>query len=207
MSSTHSLRGAASELAGVPGKAPRVGLRPPGSIERSSDRALVEAARGGDGAAADALVRRHYRTTWRAAYSLMRDRDRTEDVVQDAFERFFAALGAFDSRRPVAPWLHRIAVNTAISVLRRRRPAAELTDAAEDVAGARRVEASAEARALLDALGGLDVDHRATVVLRLILGYSGRETAEILGVATGTVHSRLSRGIGRLRAEMDWADA
>lgn len=167
------------------------------------DRALVEAARRGDEHAAETLVRRHYRTTWRATYALMRSTEPTEDVVQDAFERFFRHLGAFDASRPVAPWLHRIAVNRAISVLRGRRPVEELTDRVEDAAGRRRVEATAESRELLDVLSALDVDGRATLVLRLIMGYSGRETAEILGVETGTVHSRLSRAIARLRTELD----
>src|SRR5919202_3072903 len=86
-----------------------------------SDAKLVELARRGSRDAAGELFSRHWLGAWRAAYAVTGRRELADDVAQDAFERAFAALARFDARRPFAPWLHRIAVNRALDLLRRER--------------------------------------------------------------------------------------
>lgn len=169
----------------------------------STDEELARAAQAGDPEAAEALVRRYFASVWRASYAITRRRDSADDVAQDAFERFIRHLPAFDPTRPVAPYLHKIAVNCAISLLRKRRREQPLPDEWRDDAGSAAVETTARVRELMRAMEGLGADHRAVVVLRLLLGYSVRETAEALEIPEGTVHSRLSRAIGMIRTTLD----
>jgi RNA polymerase sigma-70 factor (ECF subfamily) len=166
---------------------------------------MVAAARAGSREAAGELVARHWPGVWRAALAITGRPAMAEDVAQDAFERAFAALGRFDVRRPFAPWLHRIAVNRALDLVRRERRLVAL-DAVEErgsglaAAGDGQVE-GADAD-LLRALDGLSAERRAAVVLRYGLGYTPAEIAPILGVPVGTVHSRLARALAQLRGEL-----
>ena len=67
------------------------------------------------------LFERHWGGAWRLARTVSGRRDMADDIVQDAFERAFAALGRFDQSRPFAPWLHRIVINRALDLLRSER--------------------------------------------------------------------------------------
>jgi RNA polymerase sigma-70 factor (ECF subfamily) len=169
-----------------------------------SDAKLVELARRGSRDAAAELFARHWRSAWRAAYGVTGRREMADDVAQDAFERAFAALGRFDERRPFAPWLHRIVVNRCLDLLRSERRLVFADSALErlewrDVAGGD--------RELLEVVSNLSLQRRVVIVLRYGLGYSPTAIAELLGVPTGTVNSRLARALDDLRAayEVDHA--
>ena len=99
----------------VPGRV-ELNVRPGGA----SEAALVRAARRGDGEAVGELFRRHWPAAYRAAYLVVGDRAAAEDIAQEAFLRAVGALDRFDRRRPLGPWLHRIAVNRAIDWTRAR---------------------------------------------------------------------------------------
>lgn len=118
-------------------------------------------------------------------------------MVQDAFERVIRSLHGFDASQPFAPWLRRIVVNRAIDVLRRDRR--EAFSLGEDVPDARRGDVGSET-ALIAGLAELGAERRAVVVMRYVMGYSPPEIAELLELSVGTVHSRLARGLGELRA-------
>jgi RNA polymerase sigma-70 factor (ECF subfamily) len=79
-----------------------------------------EALAGSNDAAAE-LFRRHWTSSWRAAYAITASRAAADDVAQDAFQRAFRALPLFDGRRSFAAWLHRIVVNRAIDLVRSER--------------------------------------------------------------------------------------
>ncbi|MGD9573552.1 MAG: RNA polymerase sigma factor [Thermoleophilia bacterium] len=161
----------------------------------SSDGALVARARQGDGRAAEELAGRHVATAWRAAYAITGRRDLADDAVQDGFERAFAALDRFDLRRPFGPWVNRIVANRAITLSSRTPPAVEFDETLHGGGS----DPDDAARDVREALRGLDHDRRAVVVLRFVLGFSPQESAEILGVPVGTVHSRLHRALADLR--------
>jgi len=168
-----------------------------------SDAALVAAARAGSREAAGALVERHWAGVWRAALAITGRAAMAEDVAQDAFERAFGALGRFDLRRPFAPWLHRIAVNRALDLVRRERRLVALDEVEErGPALAAAVAGEGADPGLLRALDALSAERRAAIVLRYGLGYTPDEIAPILGVPVGTVHSRLARALGQLREEL-----
>jgi RNA polymerase sigma-70 factor, ECF subfamily len=190
----------ASGRAGPRRPPPDPGRPPP--VSPRSDGALVAAARAGSKEAAGELVARHWPGVWRAALAITGRAAMAEDVAQDAFERAFAALGRFDLRRPFAPWLHRIAVNRALDLVRRERRLVALDAVEERASGLADAAGSGADGDLMRALDGLSAERRAAIVLRYGLGYAPAEIAPILGVPVGTVHSRLARALVQLREEL-----
>jgi RNA polymerase sigma-70 factor (ECF subfamily) len=164
---------------------------------RRSDAALVRAARAGDTEAVEELFRRHWPLAYRAAYLVVRDRAAAEDVAQEAFLKAVAALDRFDRRRPLGPWLHRIAVNRAIDWTRERAVRREHAGDADPAAAADDSPPGVSSE-LMAALGELSPEHRAVVVLRYLLEYTPGEIAAMLDVPRGTVNSRLRRGLDTL---------
>jgi len=166
---------------------------------------LVARARGGEVTAYEELVRRYQGIAHRTAYLITREAAEAEDAAQVGFVKAYRALGRFDPGRPFRPWLLRIVANEARNRRRSaaRRVALELAVAREP----ERVEPSPEAEAvarerraaLLGAVNGLRDADREVIALRYFLDLSEAEMAEVLEVAAGTVKSRLSRAIGRLR--------
>jgi RNA polymerase sigma-70 factor (ECF subfamily) len=175
----------------------RAGWRAATRMTGRSDAALVRAAQQGSSAAVEALFDRHWPALHHAAYLVVHDSAAAEDIAQDAFLAALRSLHRFDRRRPLRPWLHRIAVNRAIDHARARalRPQVGV-EAHEDPAGAPASDALGEE--LLAALRALEPDHRAVVVLRHLLEYTPGEIARLLDVPRGTVNSRLRRALDAL---------
>ena len=166
-----------------------------------SDEALVDEARAGSRDAAGRLFDRHWREVWRAAYAISSSSEVAEDCAQDAFMRAFAHLG--DYRGPsFRAWVTRIAVNRSLDHLRRERRHAPITEETVDPSARMPAPDAALDRALRD----LSVDKRAIVVLRFWLGYSPPEVADLLGLPLGTVHSRLSRALTKMREDLEVND-
>lgn len=165
----------------------------------TTDGALVARIRAGDLGAADELAGRHAPRAWRAALAITGRHDLADDALQDGFERAFRALDDFDVARPFGPWLNRIVVNRALSLLERARPTLELTEDLHPVEDGR-LEENLE---VIDALAHLAPDRRVVVVLRVVLGFTPEECADALGVAVGTVHSRLHRALADLRGVLE----
>jgi RNA polymerase sigma-70 factor (ECF subfamily) len=175
----------------------------------SQDDALVARAREGDVGAFEDLVTRHREIAFRVAWLVVRDRGEAEDAVQDAFVKAYAALPRFRSGAPFRPWILRIVANEARNRGRatRRREGLRLRVAASDAGRAApspepSVLERTEAEALVLALERLPERDRLVLAYRYLLELSEAETAEMLGVRPGTVKSRLSRALVRLRAEV-----
>jgi RNA polymerase sigma-70 factor, ECF subfamily len=175
---------------------------------------LIDRARRGDTAAYGELVRTNQEIAYRTAYLLSGGASEAEDAAQEAFMKAWYALGRFRSGAPFRPWLLQIVANEARN--RRRsagRRAALVLRATEDrptVDAAPSPEAAVLAheqrRSLLDALGRLRDEDRQVVQCRYLLELSEAETAAALGWPRGTVKSRLSRALGRLRTELGSAE-
>jgi RNA polymerase sigma-70 factor (ECF subfamily) len=170
---------------------------------------LVVRARHGDAAAYEELVRMHQAIAFRVALVAAGDRGDAEEAVQDGFVKAYRALGRFRQGAPFRPWLLRIVANEARN---RRRSAGRRAGLALRAAAAASGDAapSPEAAALaherseelLSALARLDERDREVLVHRFLLGLGEEETAAALGVRRGTVKSRTSRALERLRAEV-----
>lgn len=175
-------------------------------MSEPDDHDLVTRARAGSKEALGELFSRHWRPAWRAAYGLTGERATADDVAQDAFERAIRNLHRFDGRRPFGAWLHRIVVNRAHDVMRRERRLTALEGHAEEAADAGQ-HAAAERAEVREAIGRLDFDRRAVVILHYWLGHPLTSVAEILDVPVGTVHSRMSRALADLRQRLEVGDA
>jgi RNA polymerase sigma-70 factor (ECF subfamily) len=171
------------------------------------DDELVAQAKRGDTRAFGTLVEEHQTIAFRTAYLLAGSAADAEDAVQEAFVKAYAALGRFRPGAPFRPWLLAIVVNEA----RNRRRSAGRRDrlalrAAEDPLSGDAVPSpeaallDAERREkLLQAVNDLREDDRMAIGCRYFLGLSEEETAAALGWRRGTVKSRTSRALDRLR--------
>lgn len=166
---------------------------------------LVEQARAGEPAAFEVLVARHQQIALRVAYAIV-PMD-AEDVVQEAFVKAYRALPRFRAGAPFRPWVLRIVTNEARN--HRRRHGRQTRLAPRE--GARRgtptvstpenaVIDEEDRRRLLDAISCLSAADREVIALRWFAGLSEADMATVLGCRPGTVKSRLSRSLGRLRA-------
>lgn len=167
----------------------------------SSERELVGRARRGDARAVAELFDAHWHGAWRVAVGVSGDPAASEDIAQEAFLRAIRSLPGFDGRRPFAVWLHRIVVNTAIDHVRRERRRPDLSQSAPgaDAPGG----PDGGSPELLAALLALTDEQRAVVFLHFWVGHTVDEVAVVLGVARGTVRSRLARAMTALRAHPD----
>ena len=165
---------------------------------------LIRHAANGDAAAWEPLVLAHQQAVFRLAYLLLGDPDDAEDVAQETFLRAWKYLRRFDATRPLRPWLLSIASNLASN---RRRSAgryfAALTRAFRDepisVSTEEKNSQHMQANDLWKAVQTLKLPDQQIVYLRYFLELSIAETAEVLQVAEGTVKSRLSRALEKLR--------
>jgi RNA polymerase sigma-70 factor (ECF subfamily) len=167
--------------------------------DKARDLGWVEQARGGDPRAYAHLVEAYQERVYAIAFGVVRNRDDAWDVAQEAFVKAYRNLDRFEGQSAFYTWLYRITTNLAIDHLRERKrkrtepleglaPAAPADHRADPGAAADREELS---RVLASAMDRLSEKHRAIIVLREVEGLSYEEMAEVLGIAKGTVMSRL----------------
>jgi RNA polymerase sigma-70 factor (ECF subfamily) len=166
-----------------------------------SDEELVAAAQGGDAAAMDALLRRHYDRVHAVCRRIAGSTRDADDAAQEAMIRVVRSLDKFDGRSAFSTWVYRIATNTSLDELRKRKRRPQLhmvddDDAPEPVddLSHRTVDAVADRLAIDEALAELPEDFRVPVVMRDVGDLDYAEIALELGVPVGTVKSRIARG-------------
>src|ERR1035437_6059286 len=178
---------------------------------------LVNAARGGDVASFEQLVKKYDRNVFRIAQHITQNREDAEDVVQDAFLKAFTNLGQFQGQSKFYTWLVRIAVNEALMRLRRRRPE-RMVSLDEDIntgedtiprevadwsPNPEQLYNQSELREILQkTVQGLPPSFRTVFVLRDVEGLSTEETADALGLSIPAVKSRLLRARLQLRERL-----
>jgi RNA polymerase sigma-70 factor, ECF subfamily len=159
------------------------------------ERSLVERARAGDADAFDQLVRGRIDSVYRVALAILGNGADARDATQDAFIAAWRNLPGLRDADRFEGWLHRITVNAAKMVLRRRRGIRELrlVDSADPPAGSRplAVESEITASDFDRAFDRLSVDQRAILVAHHLDGRSVADVARSLGIPEGTVKSRL----------------
>ena len=174
----------------------------------SGDLELVAAARGGSNAAFEELQSRYSRRLYRRIQFITRNHEDAEDALQETFLRAYLALDSFEGRSQFASWLTRIAINSALMVLRRRRcrpevPFAPLPDFGEppqtvDVRDTalnpeQHYELRQRSYGALHAIGKLDVNLRIPMTTWIEQECSMKEVARTLGLSLPAVKSRLFR--------------
>ena len=174
----------------------------------ADDGELLSRAKRGDENAYEEIVKRYSDIAFRTAYLITGSAADAEDATQEAFVKAFRALGGFRAGAPMRPWLMRIVANEAHnrnrSSGRRHQLELRLTEGFRQGDAAPSPEAAAvardERRRLLGTVNRLSEDDRLVIGCRYFLELSGEETASALRCSEGTVKSKLSRALGRLRA-------
>jgi RNA polymerase sigma factor (sigma-70 family) len=171
---------------------------------------LIERARTGEPEAIEELVVTYQDLAVRTAYVIVGDPDEASDAAQEGFVKAFRALSRFRPGAPFRPWLLRIVANEAINRRRAAHRRADLRERASaalpgvPAAGPEESAIDAERRAeLLMAVNGLRPEDRLVIAYRYWFELPEAEMAEAMGVARGTVKSRLSRALGRLREALE----
>jgi RNA polymerase sigma factor (sigma-70 family) len=178
------------------------------NTSHDADRNLVSLATGGDVAAFESLYRRHrdrmYGLVWRLCGC---NQALAEDMLQETFVRAWSKLHLFRGESLFGTWLHRLAVNVALSDrrirVRRARFESSLDEKAERTAVGQRDVDSADHRDLENAIAKLPERARTVLVLFDIEGYGHAEIADITGMAEGSSKAQLHRARKLLRKELD----
>jgi RNA polymerase sigma factor (sigma-70 family) len=173
---------------------------------------LVERARRGDGDSFAALVSPHLRSMLQLAGLISGSRLDAEDIVQESLTRVLRSLGRFDSDRLFRPWFATVVANQARNwnrsgqrKQRLTRKIAALADVAPTATDEQAI-ANTQAQSLLQEVARLEQNDREVLALRFLLDLSEKETAQSLNCSVGTVKSRTSRALQRLRSNMTVRD-
>lgn len=173
------------------------------------DAELTERARDGDVHAYEELVRRYQQLAYRVAWLVVRDPGDAEDAVQEGFVKAWHAMPGFRAHAPFRPWILRIVANEAKNRTRsaRRRDALALKAAAADPGDSAQspevaMLAREDAEAMVRAMNRLKEADRLVIAYRYLFDLSEAEMVDALGLRPGTVKSRLSRAMTRLRTEL-----
>ncbi len=171
---------------------------------------LIARAVRGDSAAYEEIVKRYQQVAFRTAYVVTGSAPDAEDAAQEAFVKAYRALDRFRPDAPFRPWLLRIVANEARNRVRssgrRQHLDLRLAEGFRPGDAAPSPEAVAvaadERRHLLALVNALSDEDRRVIACRYFLELSSEETAAALGVPEGTVKSRLSRALARLRTQV-----
>lgn len=178
-----------------------------GRLDAMSDDELLAAHVAGDPDAFEHLFLRHRDRLWAVARRTMRNREDAADALQDAMISAFRRAGSFRGGSAVTSWLHRIVVNSCLDLIRRNtvRRAQPLPDSIDhdpamvaEENPTLRLERADLASMVEEAMGRLNADQRAALVLVDMEGMSVEDAANQLGVPKGTVKSRCARGRAKL---------
>lgn len=169
-----------------------------GDERRDADVELAIRAATGDEVAFVEMVRRYDSGLRRLAFRLLGDRDAMDDVLQEAYLKAFASITRFRGSASPRTWLYRIVYNACLDHLRSRHR--EPPQAKQLEAWTRDPSEQSDLRlSLEEALAALAPEECAAVLLVDAEGLSYDEAASVVGVAAGTIGSRLSRGRAALR--------
>jgi RNA polymerase sigma-70 factor (ECF subfamily) len=174
-----------------------------------TDAATVALARDGDSEAFRALVERHGRAVFRLAHRMTGNAQDAEDVVQETFLKAYKQLGRFESRANFGTWLHRIAVNCSIDLIRSRPHRESGHDAVSEghESGQQtpeRLMLSTEVyERVTGAMGGLSQMERAAFVLRHFEGQSIDDISRSLGLKVNATKHSIFRAVRKMRTALE----
>ena len=183
-----------------------------GTKTEDPDMELLDAWKAGSKKALDTLFKRYERRIFAICLRMLGNPEIAADVAQDAFLRIYEGLRKFDGRARFSTWSVRVTLNCVYSYLRRERlrrhaalpePGEGRDPRSTEPAPHQRVEQTSLRRDIVAALGGIDLEARAILVLRDLQGLDYADIAEVIGTPIGTVKSRLFRARAALRGSLE----
>ena len=169
---------------------------------------IVEAQQG-DTVAFERLMRLYEHQVYRTCFRLLGNREDARDAAQDTFIRMHRYLPKFNPRKPLLPWLYRIAVNACRDHARKRQKHVgvplnlEVLDIADGVKASDVLERERDLKVMEAALKTLSPREREVLVLREVEGLSTKEVAQVMGSRQVTVRSQLSRAHQKMKKYRD----
>jgi len=185
--------------------------------EAGSDWLVVQSVQAGDVAAFDHLILKYRERVYAMIYNMTSNREDAADLTQDTFIKAFQSINRFQGQSSFFTWLYRIAVNSALTHIRRNKlrsffsfdrvhedaQVAEIVNQLTDKKDVEREVFVGELQEKLnEAMMKLSIPHRTVVTLFEIDGLSHEEIAEIMNCSVGTVRSRLHYAKQLLQAEL-----
>jgi len=168
----------------------------------AEDKVLVSRAKNGDLAAFEEIVNKYKPMMAKVIIGMVGNREDAEDIGQEAFIRFYNSMHQYKADASLGTYLTRIAINLSLNELKKRQTKnlSSLEEKHERFHSDNTSQTRRDQKEIIDkALLQLDTKYKSVVVLRLIEGFSTKETAKILKLPLGTVLSRLARGQEKLK--------
>ena len=177
----------------------------------TSDATAIDRARGGDSDAFRQLVERHSQPVFRVAYRMTGNQHDADDVVQETFLRAYRTLDRFEERANFSTWLHRIAINCSLDLLRARGRHdkqyggdVEVLDPSSDAPEPDRIALSAELQQhVAAAMKRLSDNERTAFVLRHFEGMPVEEIGKTLGIQVNATKHTIFRAVRKLRDALE----
>jgi len=174
-------------------------------LTQQDDRSLIDLSLEGSDAAFRILVERYEQQVAGTVIGMLGSGDDADDVGQEVFIRFYRSLNRFRNESGLGTYLTRIAINLSLNEIKRQKRISSriINDATqlplEDKSGEDKEQANDTKEVVHKALQQLEPKFRSVVILRMLHGYSTKETASILKLPSGTILSRLSRAQEKLK--------
>ncbi len=165
------------------------------------DFELVQKALEGDKFAFGIIVRKHELPVAKMVMGMLGDTQEAEDVGQEVFIRFYRSMKQYKGDSALGTYLTRIAINLSLNAIKKqkKKKISNLEKVNFQLSGEDDAEKSDTKELVEKALSQLEPAYRSVIVLRLIKGYSTKETAQLLKIPLGTVLSRLLRAQKKLK--------
>ena len=170
---------------------------------------IIQRARHGDEAAFREIIRQHEHRVAATVIGILGSGPEVDDLGQETFLQFYRSMDRFRGDSQLGTYLTRIAINLSLNELKRRKRFTQFLEPGlpgngNSVHSQKEQETAIDVKGLVRrGLQTLPPEFRTVIVLRLINGYSTRETADILRLPQGTVLSRLARGQAKLKEIID----
>ena len=176
-----------------------------------SDHELIRQTLNGDREAFGILAVKYQERVYNLVFAIVKHREDAEDATQETFLQALTHLSGFRQTSQFYTWLYRIAYNSAVGTLRRRRTFMSIEKISEEAGDAFSADVEApdaqmiredDARIVRDAVDKLPDEYRIPLVMREFVGASYEEIAQSLAIPVGTVRSRLHRARASLKGEL-----
>lgn len=166
------------------------------SLDSSEDFDLVKRSKNGDLRSFESLVKKYQQPLFRKAKAILKDEDRSQDAVQDAFVKAYKSLWKFDDKKPFRPWIYKIMINTAYDIIKKEK---RLVALAENVpvteeSTLEKIIRMEEIKRLINALAQLPKMYEKPIKDFYLNNMSYAKIAASMNLPINTIRTRIHRG-------------